>query len=131
MPLTPCLPRQLSNDPRPLPCRHTGFELQVKHAAPVLPPDHVVKPPTAARLARAHQAAPCNSSVLHALPQGAAISADELADYPPVFRDTGSSRVTRVQDILLFLQSPQMEVDRYRVSAAPALPALVSSKAAG
>ncbi len=32
-----------------------------------------------------------------------------------MFQDTGSSRVARVQDILLFLQSPQMEVDRYRV----------------
>ena len=53
-----------------------------------------------------------------ASPQGAAIGADELADYPPVFRDTGSSRVARVQDILLFLQSPQMEVDRYRVRVA-------------
>ena len=52
--------------------------------------------------------------------QGAAINADELADYPPVFSDTGYSRVARVQDILLFLQSPQMDVDRYRVRAAPA-----------
>ena len=53
---------------------------------------------------------------LSRLMQGAPINADELGDYPPVFRDAGSSRVTRVQDILIFLQSPQMEVDRYRVN---------------
>jgi hypothetical protein len=51
---------------------------------------------------------------------GATISADELADYPPVFRDAGSSRVARAQDILLFLQSPQMEVERYRVRVSAA-----------
>ena len=66
---------------------------------------------------------PCNGRfVPHAA--GETISADELADYPPVFRDAGSSRVARAQDILLFLQSPQMEVERYRVRVSAAGPGL-------
>ena len=42
----------------------------------------------------------------------------QLAHFPPVFRDMGHSRVSRVQDILLFLQSPQMDVAEYRVRCA-------------
>ena len=61
--------------------------------------------------------------------QGAAISAEELGNYPPVFRDAGSSRVVRAQDILLFLQSPQMEVEAYRVSVLRAVGFSVRSSA--
>lgn len=39
----------------------------------------------------------------------------QMAHLPAVFRDNGASRVSRVQDILLFLQSPQMDVAEYRV----------------
>ena len=39
----------------------------------------------------------------------------QMVHLPAVFRDHGASRVSRVQDILLFLQSPQMDVAEYRV----------------
>ena len=46
---------------------------------------------------------------------GGGMSEAQLGRLPPMYRDQGRSRVSRVQDILMFLQLPQMDVGEYRV----------------
>ena len=47
---------------------------------------------------------------------GQGVGEAQMVHLPAVFRDHhGASRVSRVQDILLFLQSPQMDVAENRV----------------